>query len=311
MLELQRVTKLYGTVIGVNDISLSLPRGAYGLVGPNGSGKSTLLNLITGQLRPTIGTVGVLGQRPWNNVAVLRQIGMCPEQDVLYPNVSGFEWVAYLLELRGWRRPQAAARAIEVLQRVGLGAAMHRRMGEYSRGMRQRTKLAQALAHDPTLLILDEPFNGLDPIGRHLIAEVLRGWIDKGRGLILASHVLHEVESVTSSFLLICNGRLLASGSVRDVKALLADVPNEIWLRCDNAGELACRLVRQSCVDSLRFAEGGQVLVVGTRSPATVYGQLPELVAGSGIRIHEMRCSDESLHALFTSLLDIHRGTAR
>ena len=311
MLDLQRVTKLYGTVIGVNDISLSLPRGAYGLVGPNGSGKSTLLNLITGQLRPTLGSVHVLEETPWNNSAVLRQIGMCPEQDVLYPNVSGLEWVAFLLELHGWRRRPAAARAQEVLEQVGLGAAMHRRMGEYSRGMRQRTKLAQALAHDPVLLILDEPFNGLDPIGRHAIAEILRAWIDKGHGLILASHVLHEVQSVTDSFLLICSGRLLASGSVRDVKALLADVPNEIWLRCDNASELACRLVQQGCVDSIRFAEDGRVLVVGTRSPAAVYGQLPELVAGSGICIHEMRSSDESLHALFSSLLDIHRGNVR
>jgi ABC-2 type transport system ATP-binding protein len=308
MLALESVTKLYGTVIGVNDITLSLPRGAYGLVGPNGSGKSTLLNLITGQLRPTLGQLRVWGQRPWNNRDVHRRIGMCPEQDVLYPNVTGFEWVRYLLELHGWRHPVAAKRAAEMLDLVGLGDAMHRRMGGYSRGMRQRTKLAHAMAHDPELLVLDEPFNGLDPIGRHAIAELLRQWIRKGRGLILASHVLHEVESVTDSFLLICNGRLLASGSVSDVKALLADVPNEIWLRCEGAPQLASRLVQEPGVDAVRFAENGKVLVLSTHSPATIYAQLPQWIDGSGIRIQELRCADDSLHHLFTSLLQIHRG---
>ena len=308
MLQLEGVTKLYGTVIGVNDIALSLNCGAYGLVGPNGSGKSTLLNLITGQLRPTLGQVRVLGADPWNNRAVWQQIGMCPEQDVLYPNVTGFEWVRYLLELRGWRCAAAKARAVEVLESLGLGDAMRRRMGGYSRGMRQRAKLAQALAHEPMLLILDEPFNGLDPVGRHAFTEVLRDWIGKGRGLILASHVLHEVEHTTDSFLLVYSGRLLASGCVSEVKSLLADVPNEIWLRCDRASDLACRLVQEPCVDAVRFADHGQVLVLATRSPATIYAKLPQWVAETRVQVLELRSADDSLHALFHSLLQIHRG---
>jgi ABC-2 type transport system ATP-binding protein len=308
MLELEAVTKLYGSVIGVNDISLTLTRGAFGLVGPNGSGKSTMLNLITGQLRPTIGRVRVLGESPWNNANVLRQIGMCPEQDVLYPNVTGLEWVRYLLELRGWRSQAATARATEMLELVGLGAAMQRRMGGYSRGMRQRAKLAQAIAHDPQLLILDEPFNGLDPVGRHAIADVLHQWIAKGRGLILASHVLHEVESVTDSFLLICHGRLLASGSIPEVKSLLAEVPNEISVRCDRPHELACLLVGEKTVDSVRIADDGAALLLSTRNPAVIFARLPEWISDAGIRVHEMRCADDSLHSLFHSLLQIHRG---
>jgi len=217
MIELRSVTKLYGSVIGINDVTMSLERKAYGLIGPNGSGKSTLLNLITGQLRPTLGSLQVLGCDPWNNRAMFRRIGVCPERDLLYHNVTGFRWVRYLLELNGFGRVEAARRAEAALDQVGLSEAMHRQMGGYSRGMRQRTKLAQALAHEPELLILDEPFNGLDPVGRRDMTEVLRRWIASGRGLLLASHILHEVEAVTDSFLMICNGRLLASGLAEEV----------------------------------------------------------------------------------------------
>jgi ABC-2 type transport system ATP-binding protein len=308
MIRLENVTKLYGKVIGVNDLALSVESGAYGLVGPNGSGKSTLLNLITGQLRPTLGSLRVLGMRPWNNTKLLKCLGVCPEQDLLYPNVTGFEWVRYHLELRGWRRQAAADRARDILEQVGIGEAMHRQMGEYSRGMRQRTKLAQAIGHAPELLILDEPFNGLDPIGRHQMMVLLKDWIRKGRGLLLASHILHEIESITEFFLLICSGRLLASGTVGEVHSLLADAPNEIRVRCDGASQLACRLLENNVVDSVQLIDEGKSLVLSTKSPAAIYMQLPQWIAGTGIRIHELRCANDSLQNLFTSLLQIHRG---
>ncbi|MGQ9575468.1 MAG: ABC transporter ATP-binding protein [Thermoguttaceae bacterium] len=308
MIQLDHVTKLYGPVIGVNDLTMALERGAYGLLGPNGSGKTTLLNLITGQLRPTMGTVRVLGQPPMNNLDLFRRLGVCPERDALYPTVTGFDWVYYLMRLHGFRRREAAARAERALELVGMKQAMHRRMGSYSRGMRQRTKLAQALAHGPELLILDEPLNGLDPIGRHEMTELLRQWIRAGRGLLFASHILHEVEAVTHSFLLICGGRLLAAGSAEQIHNLLADVPCEIHIRCDGAAQLARRLIDEGVVDSLRFAEGGQSLILATRRPVALYNQLPQWIEGTGIRIHELRSGDESLQALFSSLLKIHRG---
>ena len=197
MIDLQHVTRLYGSVIGVNDMTLSLERGAYGLIGPNGSGKSTLLNLITGQLRPTLGTVRVFGARPFNNVDLFRRIGVCPEHEVLYTNVTGLDWVRYLLELHGFDRRAALARAERALDEVGMATAMRRQMGGYSRGMRQRTKLAQALAHDPELLVLDEPLSGLDPVARMRMTELLRRWVAGGKGLLFASHMLHEVEAIT------------------------------------------------------------------------------------------------------------------
>jgi ABC-2 type transport system ATP-binding protein len=308
MIELQHVTKLYGSVIGVNDVSSSLARGAYGLLGPNGSGKSTLLNLLTGQLRPTLGTIRVLGHRPWNSRELFQRIGVCPEQEVLYADVSGFEWVRYLLQLHGYDRRQAATLARQALEQVGLAESMYRRMGGYSRGMRQRAKLAQAFAHDPELLILDEPFNGVDPIGRHQMTELLRQWIASGKGVLLASHILHEVEAITDSFLLICGGRLLASGSAEEVHALLTDVPNEIRIRCDGASRLAARLVDEGLAEAIRFEEEGRVLTISTRSPATIYTQLPAWIEGSDVHVEELHSKDDSLQALFNSLLQIHRG---
>lgn len=308
MIELQHVTKLYKTVIGVNDVTVSLGPGAYGLLGPNGSGKSTLLNLITGQIRPTLGHVHTLGLAPWNNVEMRRKIGVCPEHDLAYANVVAVDWVTYLLKLYGFGRRDARRRAEESLDQVELGEAMRRPMGSYSRGMRQRVKLAQAFAHNPDTLILDEPFNGLDPVGRRLIKERLLTWIRDGKGLILASHILHEVESITQSFLLICGGRLLASGSASEINSLLADVPNEIYIRCSNAAGLAQRMLRSEAIESVQFSDGREGLVVGTCSPVTVYQYLPEWTVEADSQIHELRCSDDSLQALFSSLLQIHRG---
>ncbi len=188
---------------------------------------------------------------------------------------------------------------------------MHRAMGGYSRGMRQRTKLAQAIAHDPDLLILDEPFNGVDPVGRRQMTDLLRQWIQAGKGLLLASHLLHEVEAITESFLLICSGRLLASGTAREVHDMLEDLPNEIRIRCNDPSGLAQRLVREQVAESIRFAEEGKVIVLATRNPATVYARLPEWTRDSGLRVQELRSSDGSLQTLFDSLLEIHRGADR
>ena len=304
LLELESVTKFYGQVIGVNDIVASLAPGAYGLLGPNGSGKTTLLNLITGQLDPTIGTIRVLGESPSNNDRLLRKIGYCPSGEGMYANVSGFAWVRYLLELYGMSRSQASAAAEESLALVGMADAMHRDISGYSRGMRQRTKLAQAVAHEPQLLILDEPFNGLDPIARHDLTVALRKWIQQGKSLLLASHILHEVESVTQSFLLICGGRLLASGTAEEVNALLDDLPNEITLRTNQPHELAERLVALRVTDAVQVASDR--VTVSTRSPSRLLSDLTAWTAE--LEIHEIRSADESLHALFNTLLQIHRG---
>jgi len=306
MIELQGVTKLYGNVIGVNDVTVSLPPGAYGLLGPNGSGKSTLLNLLTGQLRPSSGTLNVLGGKPWGNTRVLKNLGLCPERDVLYADVSAIEWVTYLLELHGFRRAKAHELAEAALQEVGMAEAMSRPIRSYSLGMRQRTKLAQAIAHQPQLLILDEPFNGLDPIGRFEMTSLLKKWIADGRSLILASHVLHEVEAITRSFLLIRGGRLLASGSAEEVHGLLADLPNDIHIRCERPSELGGKLMEAGLIDGARVDEANQEVIVSTKHPGGVFDQLPAWTQENAI--YEVEAADESLQNLFTQLMRIHRG---
>jgi ABC-2 type transport system ATP-binding protein len=228
----------------------------------------------------------------------------------LYANVSGFDWVIYLLRLHGRSERTAALAAGQSLELVGMAEAMHRPISSYSRGMRQRTKLAQALAHDPDFLILDEPFNGLDPIGRHELAGVLRNWAEDGRtakrSLLFASHLLHEIQAITSSFLLICNGRLLASGTAEDVHRMMEGLPNDISLRCSDAHALASLLVREHAADSVRIT--GDTLTIATRHPGRLYEKLPTWLAESGQEVFEVRSADESLQALFNSLMKMHRG---
>lgn len=306
MIELQNVTKLYGKVIGVNDFTLTLGAGAYGLLGPNGSGKSTLLNLITGQLRPTLGTVRVMGESPRNNASLFRRMGYCPGSEGLYSSVSALEWVSYLQQLQGMTAAAARRMAEDALDLVGMSQAMHRPISSYSRGMRQRTKLAQAIAHNPDFLILDEPFSGLDPVGRHELTAVLLDWIGMGKSLLFASHVLHEIESITQSFLLICGGRLLASGTAEDVHAMMVGLPNEIALRSNQPHALASLLLREQVVDSVRIVD--QTVSVATPQPARLYEHLPAWLQSSGIEVSEMHSADESLQALFNSLMKMHRG---
>ena len=306
MIELKNVTKLYGKVIGVNDITLSMSPGAYGLLGPNGSGKSTLLNLIMGQLKPTLGSVDVFGSSPVDNRKLYRRLGYCPSSEGMYAGVTGFQWVRYLQRLQGMSHDEAAAAAEQALRLVGMQESMHRFVSSYSRGMRQRTKMAQAIAHDPDFLILDEPFNGLDPIGRHEMTVALRTWIEQGKSVLLASHVLHEVESITRSFLLICGGRLLASGTADEVHEMLVDLPNELVLRSNHTEKLARLVVEHQMADSFHIE--GDRLTVSTSHPARLLSELPHWIATEQISVHEIRSADESLQALFNSLLKIHRG---
>ncbi len=307
LLDLQNVTRLYGTVIGVNDITLPLPAGAHGLLGPNGAGKTTLLNLITGQLSPTLGTVRVLGQPPQSSPELLRRLGYLPGSEGMYADVSAVEWVTYLTRIQGFPGKRAREMAEQSLERVKLTEHMHRKISTYSRGMRQRTRLAQAIAHEPEFLILDEPFSGLDPIARHTMTVLLQQWIEDGHSLLISSHVLHEIESLTRSFLLLSGGRLLAAGSADDIYSLLADVPSEIRLRVDAPRALAVDLIQASMVDSVRLGGDGE-LTLTTSTPSNVGRYLSQAVAEDRYMVYEVRAADDSLQDVFHSLMKIHRG---
>jgi len=310
-IQFQNVTKLYGRVLGVNDITLELSGGAYGLLGPNGAGKSTLLNLLTGQLLPTRGTVRVLGMNPRNNPNVMRRVGFCPGFEGMYASITGMEWVTYLLQMQGYSHQSARHRALECMELVGMVEGMHRQITSYSRGMRQRTKLAQAISHEPDLLILDEPLSGLDPIGRAQMTSLLRDWIAMGRSIIIASHVLHEIEALTQSFLLISGGRVLASGTAEEVHELLFNVPLEIHVRCNDLRGFAAKTLITGLADSAKIRKtnsGEEVVVLSTRHASQISAMIPEWMKDEGLRIYEIRTADDSLQSLFNSLMKIHRG---
>ena len=308
MIRLEHVSKLYGTVVGVNDLNLSLESGTYGLIGPNGSGKTTFINLLTGNLRPSLGQLRLLDCDPWLQRQVLRQVGLCPASDLLMPQVTPLEWVAFLTELHDIPKQQAHKLAEEALERLGMAANMHQAMSGFSLGMRQRVKLAQAIAHQPQLLILDEPFNGLDPIGRHAVTGFLKQWAAEGRSLILASHVLHEVEAVTESFLLMHGGRILASGAASEVQSMLQGYPQRVAIGGRGLRRLASKLAMESWMDRMEFSHSDQTLTVDVEQPERLFRKLLELSGDAEHSIDRVESTDGSLSAAFDALLRHHRG---
>jgi ABC-2 type transport system ATP-binding protein len=306
MIALNHVTKLYGSVIGVNDVSVSLGGGAHGLLGPNGAGKTTLLGLVTGQLRPTIGSVRVFGERPFGNPQVLARIGYCPAGDLNERHATPREWVAYLMRLSGFDAAEAARRAHDTLDRVGLGEAATRSLATLSKGQRQRAKLAGAIAHEPDLLVLDEPFDGLDPVARHDLVGLVRRWA-RTRSLLVASHLLHEVEALHADLAVILGGRLVASGSATEIRGLIDALPIEVRIECDQPRRLAELACRAAAVESLRMT-GETTLLVGTRQPDLLGHVVLQAAMAEGLAIREVSAGDRSLEGIFGRLVRLHRG---
>ncbi len=296
------VSKWYGQVIGLNDVSVNIGPGITGLLGPNGAGKSTLMKLITGQLRPSKGAVKVLGQSIWGNPALFARIGFCPEQDAFYERMTGLEWVTALVRLNGYGEREAHAAAERALTSVDLMDAANKRIGAYSKGMRQRVKLAQAIVHDPELLILDEPLSGMDPLGRRRTIRMIREWAKQGKSVLVSSHILHEVEAMTPSILLINNGRIVAEGNVHQIRDLIDTHPHSVYVRADDPRRLAREFLTRDDVISLRFEEGA--VVVETAQPDAFYSKLTELVAaGQNGAVEEVTSPDDNLQAVFKFLV--------
>jgi len=264
-------------------------------------GSSTLIKLITGQLRPTEGAIRVFGEDPWNNTRLLRRIGYCPEHDAFWKFLTGHQFVSTLAGLSGMRATDAAIAAERVLVRVGAREYMHDAISTYSKGMRQRTKLAQALVHDPDLLVLDEPLSGTDPVGRHELMDLIRELGAEGKSVLVSSHVMHEVQAMTTRFLLIYGGRVLAAGDVHEIRRLLYEIPHRIRVVCDRPRELARHLSGQPAVDGVQM--DGDELWVTTREPRELFALLPGLTAETGVSVRELGSDGESLDAVFEYLV--------
>jgi ABC-2 type transport system ATP-binding protein len=302
IVEADHLSKWYGQVIGLNDVSVAVPPGITGLLGPNGAGKSTFMKLITGQLKPSKGDITVLGERIWGNPALYFRIGFCPEQDAFYDRMTGLEWVTALVRLNGAGEQRAAEMAHHALEVVDLLDAANKKIGAYSKGMRQRVKMAQALAHDPDLLILDEPLSGMDPIARRRTIRMIKDWGRAGKSIIVSSHILHEIESMTANILLINQGRILAEGNVHQIRDLIDEHPHTVYIKADETRALARQFLAYDDVLSLKFEH--EAVVVQTARPDAFYARLTELAASGELgAIQEVTSPDDNLQAVFEYLV--------
>lgn len=303
-IEFHSVSKWYGHVIGLNHLTLRLAPGVTGLLGPNGAGKSTLLQLATGQLRPSQGEVRVLGHRPWNNATLYRLVGLCPEQDVLFEWMSGREFLTSCALLAGLGR-KGSRRAVErVLEQIGMTEHADRPVRGYSKGMRQRIKLGQALIHEPAVLFLDEPLTGTDPVARRELLDLILGIGRSGRTVLVSSHVLHEVQAFTRQIVLLNRGRLVAFGDVRQVRDLIDAHPHRIVLKCPAFRALAAKLVRCDDVVGVELRPSEAAIVVETHAPDQFYARLPGLALEADTPLEEVYSDDDNLEAVFKYLVN-------
>ncbi len=308
-----RVSKWYGPVIGVNQVTLELRPGIVGLVGANGAGKSTLMRLLTGQLQPDLGAVSILGHAAWTGEAK-RHVGYCPEVDAFYEEMSGRQFVRALARLSGYSRAEADRRTEAVLERVGMDDRSDRVIRSYSKGMRQRIKVAQALVHDPEVLVLDEPLSGIDPLGRAEFIALFRQLAGQGKCLLVSSHELDELEKLTDHVAIMARGRIAAVGTVAQIRDRLDKHPLTVRIDLrieagsDRRRELAAALLNLSDVVGVELPEQpgedgvGQV-VVRARNPQRFFRELARLVASEWYEVRRLETIDDSTEAVLSYLL--------
>jgi ABC-2 type transport system ATP-binding protein len=298
---LRRVSHWYGPVIGLNDVSLEFRPGVTGLLGPNGAGKSTLLRLVTGQVAPSQGEVAVFGAAPFAAPRALMRLGLSPEHEELWDHLSGRDHLVALLHYGGHAMRTARALAEQALARVGLLDAAHRRVGGYSKGMRQRLRIAQAIAHEPDLILLDEPLNGLDPVGRREMIDLVRELGASGRTIVVSGHVLHEVEKMTRRIVLIHRGRVLAEGTLDEIRRALDARPHHVRVATADPRALARLLLEERGVVSVQFHDGEARFEV--KEPGPFFDRLSRIAATGEPEVREFETTDDNLQAIFDYLV--------
>lgn len=302
LLLFEHVSKWYGSVLALNQVTLELTGGITGLVGANGAGKSTLLRMANGQLKPTLGRVTVRGIDAWDWRA-RRLVGYCPDVDAFYEDLSGRRFVWVMARLCGYTRAEATRRTESVLERVGMRDRADRKLGGYSKGMRQRVKLAQALLHDPELLILDEPLSGIDPIGRQELLELFQSLAAQGKCLLISSHELEALEKLTNHVAIMARGRVAAVGTLPQIRDLLDDYPLSVRIDVDRVREVARSLLALPEVLAVDVHTKGDWLVVKARHPKRFFEAFGKLVMDEQLEVRRVEPLDESAHAILGYLL--------
>ncbi len=297
------VSKFYGDVLGVNRVSLSLPPGITSLVGPNGSGKTTLMNLMTGLIQPTRGRVTVLGIAPIDGYDFFRRVGYCTQFDSFPRAVTGWDFVYDSLRLHGISHREATAMAVEAIQRVDLGEAAHRKIAGYSKGMRQKIRLAQSIAHHPTVLVLDEPLNGLDPMARAESLALFQELGRQGMHVIVSSHILEEVDRISDRVVLMTGGYVVAEGNIHQVRQEVREKPMQVLVRCDRPDALASRVFSLNhCVEAKLHADG-QGVFLRTRDVDQFYILLNQIVSEGLVKIEAVAPADDDANAIYQYLI--------
>jgi ABC-2 type transport system ATP-binding protein len=303
---LENVTKNYGNVQGISNISVEIKPGLTGILGPNGAGKSTMMKMVLGLSRPSIGHVSVMGNDPFTNWKQRNKIGFVPEYDCFYEHMSGLDYVAYFLQMHNYTLQEANEMARVSLAELGLEDAMDRKIRTYSRGMRQKTKVARAAVFNPDIFVLDEPFQGADPTTRHLLMMKMKQWADEGKTIMISSHVLHDIENLTDQIILINNGKMLASGNRHEIRNLMNNIPRQIHvtpIKNTNLRKLAKRMLDESWVISTIIDKENDELIIETDSAETFYLELPKIIKKEKIGVKRINSEDDSLDSLYTKLV--------
>jgi ABC-2 type transport system ATP-binding protein len=303
------VSRFYGEVLGVNRVTLSIPPGVTSLVGPNGSGKTTLMNLMTGLLRPTEGSIQVLGISPENPAELCKVVGYCAQFDAFPKGLDGRNFIYSYLRVHGMTHAEAQERTRAVIELVGLSDAAGRPVAAYSKGMRQRIKLAQAVAHDPRVIVLDEPLNGLDPMARAEAIALFRQWGEEGRHVIVSSHILHEVDRISDQVILLSHGYVVAEGGIQGVRSEVKDQPMQILVRCDRPSALAARLFQQDHVVEARIQGDGKNLLLRTRDADAFYLLLNRVILESGLEVESIAPADDDVNSVYQYLIGAEGAT--
>ncbi len=300
---LDNVSRFYGEVLGINRVTLSIKPGITSLVGPNGAGKTTLMNLITGLIRPSRGRISVLGISPSEPQKLFRLVGYATQFDAFPRGLSGYQFIYSFLQLSGYKPSQCKKMTCAVIEQVGLGDVAQRKVAAYSKGMRQRIRLAQAIAHDPRVIVLDEPLNGLDPLVRAETIELFRRYADEGRHVIVSSHVMHEVDMISDEVVFISGGYVIAEGQIQNVRnEIKQERPLQILIRCKQPNILASRAFEQDNVVEARLLTEGDAVLIKTRD-ADKFCKLLNYLALDGIDIESVAPIDDNANSIYEYLI--------
>jgi ABC-2 type transport system ATP-binding protein len=310
LITFENVSKFYGDVLGVNRVTLSIGPGITSLVGPNGAGKTTLMNLLTGLLRPTKGRVQVFGVEPSNPERFYKIIGYCPQFESFPKGLTGYDLIYSVMAVHGKDSAAADLAARKAIEKVGMTDAANRKIAAYSKGMRQRIKLGLAIAHEPRVLVLDEPLNGLDPMARSEVIKLFRDLADTGMHVIISSHIMHEVDMISNCVVMMSNGYVVAEGDIQGVRGEMEDHPMQVLIRCDQPSIVAAHVFNQDSVVEVKIHADGKGLLVATRNADQFYRVLNRIVLDNHITVEAVAPADENIHSVYQYLVGSNGSTS-